>query len=218
MKLLDIPKIKVDMRVQAQDVPAVLSANQVPFQSVECVNWKEYPYRPLMEFRVAHTGDCILIHYRVTEDSVRAVAPHDNGRVWEDSCAEFFMQPDEESGMYYNFECNCAGTLLVEYGKPGEREHAPLNVVKSVDRWASLGRAPFQERVGKYSWELALVIPVSALFHDGIVSLDGKEMRANFYKCGDLLQTPHFLSWNAIDLPTPCFHCPPFFGKIHFEK
>lgn len=218
MKLLDIPKIKVDMRVQAQDVPAVLSANQVPFQSVECVNWKEYPYRPLMEFRVAHTGDCILIHYRVTEDSVRAVAPHDNGRVWEDSCAEFFMQPDEESGMYYNFECNCAGTLLVEYGKPGEREHAPLNVVKSVDRWASLGRAPFQERVGKYSWELALVIPVSALFHDDIVSLDGKEMRANFYKCGDLLQTPHFLSWNAIDLPTPCFHCPPFFGKIHFEK
>ena len=194
MKLLDIPKIKVDMRVQAQDVPAVLSANQVPFQSVECVNWKEYPYRPLMEFRVAHTGDCILIHYRVTEDSLRAVAPHDNGRVWEDSCAEFFMQPDEESGMYYNFECNCAGTLLVEYGKPGEREHAPLNVVKSVDRWASLGRAPFQERVGKYSWELALVIPVSALFHDDIVSLDGKEMRANFYKCGDLLQTPHFLS------------------------
>ncbi len=41
--------------------------------------------------------------------------------------------------------------------------------------------------------------------------------RANFYKCGDKQHTPHFLSWNKIDLPEPCFHCPEFFGKILFE-
>jgi hypothetical protein len=26
------------------------------------------------------------------------------------------------------------------------------------------------------------------------------------------------LSWNPIDLPSPCFHCPDFFGEIVFES
>ena len=89
--------------------------------------------------------------------------------------------------------------------------------MKSVDRWASLGREPFEERMGDCKWSLTLVIPTTALFRDEIHSLDGRDMRANFYKCGDKLTTPHFLSWNKIDLPSPCFHCPPFFGQIHFE-
>lgn len=40
---------------------------------------------------------------------------------------------------------------------------------------------------------------------------------ANFYKCGDKLQTPHFLSWNPINLEKPNFHCPEFFGTLNFE-
>ena len=52
------------------------------------------------------------------------------------------------------------------------------------------------ERVGECAWEVALVIPYSAFFLHDITSLDGKTLRANFYKCGDKLQTPHFLSWN----------------------
>ena len=219
MKTLNVPKISLSTQVQAKDIPTLLTQNNVLFETVDNVNWKEdYPYQPTMKFRIAHTGDNILIQYVINEKTVRAVAPSDNGRVWEDSCAEFFAQPDETSGMYYNFECNCAGTLLIEYGKPGDREHAPLDVVHSVERWASLGRLPFEEKDAPTEWTLCLVIPASAFFHDNITSLNGKEMRANFYKCGDLLQTPHFISWNPIDLPTPCFHCPQFFGKIYFEK
>ena len=90
--------------------------------------------------------------------------------------------------------------------------------MKSISRWSSLGSEPFEEKVGECSWESALVIPVSALFGHQVTLLDGQKMRANFYKCGDLLQTPHFLSWNAIQLPEPKFHCPEFFGTITFEK
>ena len=50
----------------------------------------------------------------------------------------------------------------------------------------------------------------------GATLLDGRTMRANFYKCGDLLPRPHFLSWNAISLPRPDFHCPEFFGTLRF--
>ena len=216
MKNLVVKKIGVDA-VDASAVSALLDANGVEFNPIEIVNWKEYPYQPVVKFRVAHTGDAILLHYRVTEASVRAVATADDGRVWEDACVEFFLSP-EGNDFYYNFECNCAGKLLLHGGEAGtERPGASENVLKSVQRWASLGTEPFEERVGECTWEVALVVPVSAIFRHEITSLDGKTMRANFYKCGDLLQTPHFLSWSPIDLPQPKFHCPEFFGEIKFE-
>ena len=96
------------------------------------------------------------------------------------------------------------------------REHAPQEVMDTVQRWSSLGREPFEERVGECAWELALVIPYSAFFKHRLSGLDGKSIRANFYKCGDKLQTPHFLSWNPINVETPDFHRPDFFGMLKF--
>ena len=187
------------------------------FNDIACVNWQEYPYQPSVKFRAAHIGHAVLLHYQVAEASVRAVATADDGRVWEDACVEFFLSP-ESNDFYYNLECNCAGKLLLHGGAAGtERPGASEEVLKSVKRWASLGTEPFEERVGECTWEVALVIPTSAIFRHSIESLDGKTMRANFYKCGDLLQTPHFLSWSPIDLPQPKFHCPEFFGEIKFE-
>ena len=81
----------------------------------------------------------------------------------------------------------------------------------------SLGNQPFEERMGECSWELALVIPASSFFAHQLKDFSHMEATGNFYKCGDKLETPHFLSWAPIDLPAPCFHCPDFFGKLHFE-
>ena len=216
MKSLVIKKIEAKA-VEAAAVPALMDAADIEFNPIACVNWKEYPYQPDVKFRAAHTGDAILLHYQVTEASVRAVATADDGRVWEDACVEFFLSP-ESNDFYYNFECNCAAKLLLHGGPAGgERPGAAEDVLKSVKRWASLGTEPFEERVGECSWEVALVIPASAIFCHEIADLNGKAMRANFYKCGDLLQTPHFLSWSPIDLPQPKFHCPEFFGEIVFE-
>ena len=53
---------------------------------------------------------------------------------------------------------------------------------------------------------------------NSVGNLDGKSFRAHFYKCGDKLQQPHFLSWNAIGNPKPNFHLPQFFGTIVFER
>ena len=216
MKNLIITKINASA-VEASAVPALLDASGIEFNPIETVNWKEYSYQPSVKFRAAHIGHAVLLHYQVTEASVRAVATADDGRVWEDACVEFFLSP-ESNDFYYNLECNCAGKLLLHGGAAGtERPGASEEVLKSVKRWASLGTEPFEERVGECTWEVALVIPTSAIFRHSIESLDGKTMRANFYKCGDLLQTPHFLSWSPIDLPQPKFHCPEFFGEIKFE-
>ena len=216
MKNLIIKKINASA-VEASAVPALLDASGIEFNPIETVNWKEYPYQPSVKFRAAHIGHAVLLHYQVAEASVRAVATADDGRVWEDACVEFFLSP-ESNDFYYNLECNCAGKLLLHGGAAGtERPGASEEVLKSVKRWASLGTEPFEERVCECTWEVALVIPTSAIFRHSIELLDGKTMRANFYKCGDLLQTPHFLSWSPIDLPQPKFHCPEFFGEVVFE-
>ena len=113
-----------------------------------------------------------------------------------------------EKGNWYEL-----ATKVWELGHP-----APENIMQQVLRWASLGREPFEERIGTCSWQLALAIPAAAVFNHSVKDFSGLHMRANFYKCGDLLQTPHFLSWNPIQLPKPCFHCPEFFGNIHFGE
>lgn len=216
MKELNVKKVSA-ANIPVESVPALLDEEKVAFQPVNTVNWEAFPYRPDVEFRIAHTEDAILLHFKVKEASVRAVAGKDNGSVWEDACVEFFSVPAAD-GIYYNMECNCAGTLLIGAGAGrADRQRAPQEVLDKVQRWASLGREAFDERVGERSWEVALIIPYSAFFLHHITSLDGKSIRANFYKCGDKLQTPHYLSWNPIELEKPNFHCPEFFGMLNFE-
>lgn len=216
MKELNVKKISA-ANIPVESLPALLDEEKVAFQPLNTINWDTFPYRPEVEFRIAHTGDAILLHYKVKEAGVRAMARHDNGPVWEDACVEFFSVPGGD-GVYYNLECNCAGTLLVGAGTGRDhRQHAPQEVLDKVQRWASLGREVFRERTGDCNWEVALIIPYSTFFLHTITSLDGKRIRANFYKCGDGLKTPHFLSWNPIGLETPNFHCPDFFGMLNME-
>lgn len=214
MNKLIISKINAS-GVTAQEIPALLRENKILYNRVENINWpKEFPYCPEMQFGIAHTGEEFLIHYCVEEQSVRAVAQKDNDNVWEDSCAEFFISPAAD-GLYYNIECNCAGTLLLGVGEGrNNRQLAVPEITRQIDRWASLGRTPFDTRNQPTRWELALRIPYTVFFRHNITSLDGLTLKGNFYKCGDKLPVPHFISWNPIGTPTPDFHCPQFFGKL----
>ncbi len=203
--------------IQPIELPALFDKEGVNYQVIENVNWAEYPYRPHVEFRIAHTNDSILLHFRVKEKSVRAHYGVDDGSVWTDSCVEFFSVPGGDD-VYYNIECNCIGTILIGAGPArNNRQRAPKDITQLVKRWSSLGTQTFEERVGETEWEVALVIPYTAFFMHQIESLDGKTITANFYKCGDELETPHFLSWNPIPIEKPDFHRPDHFGTLEFE-
>ena len=217
MKKLIVNKLHTPLS-SAQQIPAAMDAEAVAFQPIANANWaKDFPYTPDVSFRMTYSDAALYIHYRVTEDSVRAVAPHDNGKVWEDTCCEFFSQPVDD-GTYYNMECNCSGTILVGCGREREgRILAPQAILNNIDRWSSLSSLPFDERIGHCEWQLALIIPLKTFFMHNVSSLEGKTLKANFYKCGDALQKPHFLSWNAIEIEKPDFHRPDFFGEIKFQ-
>ena len=204
---------------QAQQVPQMMKEQGVEYHDVKCVNWPgEYPYCPQFDVAIAHDGDNIYIHYRVTEQSVRAVAEKDQDAVWQDSCVEFFSKPSAGCKNYYNVECNCTGKILLATGPVREnRERAPEEVTSAIKRWASLGEAPFDERMGETSWQVALIIPRTTYFKDEVTSLDGLHALANFYKCGDKLTVPHFISMYPIDAKKPDFHRPDCFRELAFE-
>ncbi|MGN0068514.1 MAG: carbohydrate-binding family 9-like protein [Prevotella sp.] len=215
MKELFIKFLPVSIAA-ASLVPNAFDAAGVEWQSICCVNWKEYPYCPEVRFRVAHDGKNIYVQYEVHEQTVRALADSDNGRVWEDACCEFFLAVSPDA--YYNMECSCAGKLLVAWGHDrSNRETAPIDIVEKVDRWTSLGTDTFAEKETDGPWQLALSIPVGIFFKDHVDGLSGKVYRGNFYKCGDGLRNPHFVSWNPIDVPAPDFHRPDHFGALRFE-
>jgi hypothetical protein len=41
-------------------------------------------------------------------------------------------------------------------------------------------------------------------------------LRGNCYKCGDLTEQEHYLSWNPVTSEHPCFHRPQDFGRLVF--
>ncbi|MGH2565575.1 MAG: carbohydrate-binding family 9-like protein, partial [Ginsengibacter sp.] len=41
--------------------------------------------------------------------------------------------------------------------------------------------------------------------------------KVNFYKCGDKLPKPHFLTWNTVETEDPDFHAPEYFGSMEFS-
>ncbi|GHV10081.1 hypothetical protein FACS1894162_2500 [Bacteroidia bacterium] len=211
MKSLVIKKIA--SQPSAIEVSAVLDNDQVPFNVIDCVNWANYPYRPEVKFRVAHNGDFLFLNYQVDEEDIQAVADQDNGKVWEDSCVECFIAFSDRE--YYNIEANCIGKVLMSSRVSRENYmRVSDKLLQQIDRWSSVGSQPVRGLTGK--WELSLVIPRAAFQATKIASFDGLQARGNFYKCGDLLKTPHFLSWSPIDCPKPNFHLPAFFGILQF--
>lgn len=213
-----VPKLTQTVATAAE-IPAALFAAGLSYTSIDNVNWpKAFPYKPKVEFAVAHTGDALLLHYRVEEQSVRAVAEKDHEHIWEDACVEFFVMPDEADGLYYNIECNCTGKLIVAVGEGrNERIPAPAEVMQKIDRWASLGKEPFDVREEPTKWEVALRVPITSFFKHKFQSFDGMKAKGNVYKCGDNLPVPHFISWSPINTENPDFHRPEFFGQMNFE-
>lgn len=204
---------------KAADIPALLDNDGISWNCISAHNWADkYPYKPSAAFRIAHCGDALMLNYRVEETCIRALAERNNGKVWEDSCCELFIQYADDS-FYYNIESNCAGSLLIGCGENRyHRELAPITILDNIDRWTSLGskKKPLEE--GLFQWQLALFLPIDTFFRSTLNSFNGLQARCNIYKCGDKLLQPHFLSWMPVNTPQPDFHQPCNFGAASMDE
>lgn len=203
-----------------KDIPLAeaswLMEKQMVSHAIQILNWKEFDYRPVVNFRIAHTRDEIWLKFEVQEKHVRAMETRTNGDVYKDSCVEFFISPEGES--YYNFEFNCIGTTHLAWG-PGRhnRKFVDPDIVETIEIESSLGNKPFDNRSGNFKWEMMIRIPLSCFAYSKLDTLKGLSARANFYKCGDETAQPHYITWNPVKTKHPDYHRPEFFGKVYFE-
>jgi hypothetical protein len=163
----------------------------------------------------------IYVIFRVKDQYVRAVAKEIHGRVWEDSCVEFFFTPGPDiSRGYFNMETNCKGIFGLGYTKnsAGDRAQVETEDCKKITISHSLQKDAEIEITEPVTWTIEYCIPISLLEKYMKVDKPGKgvQWRANFYKCGDKTSHLHWLTWAPVINPTPKFHLPEYFGWLEF--
>lgn len=212
---LSIPYLPELNTVAPTDITSILDIKGVSL-NVDCINWPaEYPYHPLTEISIAHSGRSIFVNFQVRGNYLRAVNHTNNSHVHQDSCVEFFLAPKGRTP-YYNFEFNCIGTVHTAC-RMDRHNGAPLTDAQldTIKRYPSYGTRPFEEMEGFFAWNLLVEIPLELIG----VKYEGTpiHMMGNFYKCADLTTAPHFVSWAPIATPEPDFHRPEFFAPITLE-
>jgi len=212
MKHLEVSEINANhIQLDYHSMASILEDQA--WHGIDEASWKaEFPYVPKVRFQIAYSSSHIFVHYDVEEEFVKAANIRPNESVWEDSCVEFFISFDQKK-TYYNAEFNVLGTGLIGYGSAVKEERSRLEDkdILKVDTFSQV-----RTLNGTKTWQQILVIPVE-IFGLQLNALKGTTAFANFYKCGDSLPRPHFISWNFIDNPTPNFHLPNYFGKINFR-
>jgi len=215
MKKAVIPRVAVENPADLKALAQLLGARE-PVIALDTVNWTPPKHVPEVRLHAGYDAAHLYLHFKVKEESVIALAGSHHGTVWLDSCVEMFIAPPGD-GKYYNLEMNCIGKALMACGTSRATSHRlPLETFSLVKLESSLGGAPFAERAGGVSWTLTASVPLAAFARHQLGDPQGQTWRGNFYKCGEDLRDPHFLSWNLVDYFEPDFHRPEHFGEISF--
>lgn len=159
--------------------------------------------------QLCYDEENLYVHLSAQEKDIRAENTEPLSPVFEDSCLEFFFKT-AGSPNYFNCEINANGVLNMEYGpaktdrisivRSDSKEYFDIKTDRRADGWDAYYRIPLKL--------IRLFIPDFSFKGD---------IWANMYKCGNKTVNKHYLSWAPIDLPDPNFHCPEYFGKLHFE-
>ena len=200
--------------------------NKEVWQGVEPLQLNYYmgekpAHFPKTEVKLLYDDENIYVIFRVEDQYVRAVAQNYHGRVWEDSCVEFFFTPgsDIKEG-YFNLEMNCGGTFLFchQTARGENVKYVEISDCQQVEVAHSLPKIVYPEIKEPVTWVVEYRIPIYILEKYANVTRPalGAVWRANFYKCGDKTSHPHWLTWSPVDNPTPDFHLPEYFGVLSF--
>jgi len=207
---------RVDLDFRPGDSAAPWAA--IPPLAVDHYLWLANGYRPAVEARLCWSPRFLHIRFRVEEKRVRVRYMKFQDPVYKDSCVEFFIDAFPELGRgYINFETNAAGTLLAAFG-PDRSHRKPLWPEDLAEFQAvSSIQGPVDGAYGAEAWTLEYRLAL-ALFHKlyGGEIVAGHRAAANFYKCGDETEMPHYGAWSPVGTPAPDFHRPEFFGELIF--
>lgn len=161
--------------------------------------------------QICRTEDAFLVRLLAKEPQIRAQEEGPLPMPCNDSCLEFFLRPTP-SLRYMNFEWNPKGCLYLGIGTCAE----DLMRLAPAD-WQIKKLFTPQVQQQEDTWQITFQIPYSFItgFFPDFDPENTRKIRGNFYKCGDKLDTPHYLAWNPITREGKyLFHTPEEFGEL----
>jgi hypothetical protein len=180
--------------------------------------WLNNGYRPEVDVKLIYSDNYIYVFFKVYEKKIRVHYTQFGSDVWKDSCVELFINPFSEiSKDYINIETNAIGTMLIAKGSSrydrkvfSETDADNFEIVSSV-------KEVVDGEFGGDFWTLHYKIPFTFFEKAYGEKFCGDKAMANFYKCGDETEYPHYGVWNNIADEQPDFHKSQYFGEIHFK-
>ena len=192
------------------------------FSSAKEIDFNKVPRAELSNFKwlsgyepeaygqlVLVPGDAFYVKMAAQEANPLARHKGKNVPACLDSALEFFVSFDNTSLKYLNIETNANAAVLAQIGmKRGERDDVSdmfdAEMIREGDFWCIYTKVTMDQ--------------ITELF--GIsadVFKSGYKFCANFYKCGDETDAPHYGMWNPVETEIPDYHRPEHFGEMTIE-
>lgn len=189
----------------------------LPFTRLTYSLWENGdPYRPPTFFKMALVQNALTVELRCFEDEPKALFKKRDEPIWCDSCLEFFLEPLQDRKEYINIECNALGTFLCEFGEGREGR----KFVKELTA-LSPSVSPYKKRTTDGNcWGVKITVTkdfIASLYGVKPDEVDFKHLRANFYKCGDECERPHYLAFRPVGTNPPGFHAPDYFTNFELK-
>ena len=193
----------------AKRVDSRMNINDARWEAADVASldyvWADsFPSPYITNAQLVHSDEGITVRLSTNEWPITVTAMAHNNAVCIDSCMEFFFIPCVDEPDYINLEMNPAAIAKTAKGK-GREDRTKLDIHgENVKIESSV--------IGERGWYVMAFISYEFLRkHYACV---GKEMRANFYKCGDKTVAKHYSAWNPVLTERPDYHRPEYFGKI----
>ena len=189
--------------------------------SIDNYPWYESGGKQATVARLLYDAGAVYVQFLCEDRHIFSQAETLNGPVWEDSCVEFFANPDPQDGpRYFNLEINCCGVMLMGYGQARDsRADITPALVGRIEIVTSVAGPTKDESPDDDGWWAAVALPfdvIGELAGRDIHPASGTVWRANFYRCGGRTDPQH-ACWSPIDVPQPNLHLPEFFGELLFD-
>lgn len=213
-KTYTVKKIESDITDFADDK----HWTDIAAEKIEYYLWLNNGYKPRVDIKLMYSSAYLYVFFKVYEKKIRIQHTTFGSDVWKDSCVELFINPfPEKANDYINIEINAVGAMLIAKGK--DRNIRKMFSEADVDGFkivSSVKDAVNGEFGGEY-WTMHYKIPFAFFEKAYGERFSGKKAKANFYKCGDETEYPHYGVWNNIPGNNPDFHQPGYFGELIFE-
>lgn len=193
--------------------------NETDYSQKEVLEIKEYAwgceYRPKTYASLVYIEDKgFELKMWCYEENPRAVYLKPNDKVHTDSCMEAFINfyPEMEDKGYVSYEMNANGASHHSFGLGRGTRKYVLDLGFSHPEVEVIKQTVENEPV----WEVKAFITLEHLknLYGKAEFKKGDKLRANFYKCGDATDMPHYGSWHPIVAEKPDFHRPECFGEL----